>query len=444
MCIDDFAIKKRETYGTIMVDINTHRVIDMINSRDLENVTTWLKTYPNLQIVSRDGSVTYHNAITCAHSNALQISDRFHLFKNLTDYCKDYLKKELKLQVAIPATKSFIESPMEKIESKENKNRKLTLLEKYQKILLLIESGLKKSQICTELNMDIRVYTKLMELTESEATTYFKTIKEERSLSKTLDKAERANEVKTLKSEGHSQHRISKITGLSTQTVAKYLSSDFTPVHGSTGSSKQSILDPYKSYINQRLELGIMSSIIEKDIREMGYDGSSSSVRHYCSNWKKNKNEKICSEISKNFSTVQLEFLERKEIFKLLYYPLDKVKSISQEQYNNLLDTYSKFASIHTVIWNFRELVSKKDESAFYKWIQYARNLSIKEIDSFLNGIERDIDAVKNAIHYDYSNGLAEGSVNKLKVIKRIMYGRCGFETLRIKTLRLEKMRNIN
>lgn len=308
MCIDDFAIKKRETYGTIMVDINTHRVIDMINSRDLENVTTWLKTYPNLQIVSRDGSVTYHNAITCAHSNALQISDRFHLFKNLTDYCKDYLKKELKLQVAIPATKSFIESPMEKIESKENQNRKLTLLEKYQKIPLLIESGLKKSQICTELNMDIRVYTKLMELTESEATTYFKTIKEERSLSKTLD----------------------------------------------------------------------------------------------------------------------------------------KVKSISQEQYNNLLDTYSKFASIHTVIWNFRELVSKKDESAFYKWIQYARNLSIKEIDSFLNGIERDIDAVKNAIHYDYSNGLAEGSVNKLKVIKRIMYGRCGFETLRIKTLRLEKMRNIN
>jgi len=56
--------------------------------------------------------------------------------------------------------------------------------------------------------------------------------------------------------------------------------------------------------------------------------------------------------------------------------------------------------------------------------------------------LERDFDAVKNLIKYDYNNGLAEGSINKLKIIKRIMYGRCSFETLRIKTLRLEKMRN--
>ncbi|WP_407308165.1 transposase [Desulfosporosinus sp. SB140] len=64
--------------------------------------------------------------------------------------------------------------------------------------------------------------------------------------------------------------------------------------------------------------------------------------------------------------------------------------------------------------------------------------------NSFIKGIARDIIAVKNAIKYDYNNGLAEGSVNKLKVVKRIMYGRNSFEMLRKKLLRLEKRRKFN
>ena len=59
VCIDDFAIRKRESYGTIMVDIETHRVIDLIPSREGKNVVEWLKTYPNLNVISRDGSITY-------------------------------------------------------------------------------------------------------------------------------------------------------------------------------------------------------------------------------------------------------------------------------------------------------------------------------------------------------------------------------------------------
>ena len=68
----------------------------------------------------------------------------------------------------------------------------------------------------------------------------------------------------------------------------------------------------------------------------------------------------------------------------------------------------------------------------------------IDELSSFTNGIRRDIAAVKNAISFDYNNGLAEGSVNKLKVVKRIMYGRNSFELLKGKLLRLELRRKIN
>lgn len=79
-------------------------------------------------------------------------------------------------------------------------------------------------------------------------------------------------------------------------------------------------------------------------------------------------------------------------------------------------------------------MFSKKYER-LEKWIQKTKRHKIPEINSFLNGIERDLDAVKNGIKYDYNNGLAEGSVNKIKVIKRIMYGRCSFDLLKQKVL---------
>ena len=86
----------------------------------------------------------------------------------------------------------------------------------------------------------------------------------------------------------------------------------------------------------------------------------------------------------------------------------------------------------------FKTVLKGKHVENLDKWIEEAVGLENREVSSFINGITRDITAVKNAIQYDYNNGLAEGSVNKLKVIKRIMYGRCSFEMLRKKILRRE------
>ena len=68
-----------------MVDIDTHRVIDLLASREVEDVVEWLKGYPNIRIVSRDGSVSYKSAIEQTGMVIQQVSDRFHLLKGLTD-----------------------------------------------------------------------------------------------------------------------------------------------------------------------------------------------------------------------------------------------------------------------------------------------------------------------------------------------------------------------
>ncbi len=65
-------------------------------------------------------------------------------------------------------------------------------------------------------------------------------------------------------------------------------------------------------------------------------------------------------------------------------------------------------------------------------------------MDSFILELECDFEAVKNSVIYDYNNSLAEGSVNKVKVITRIMYGYCHFPTLRNKVLSLENLAHFN
>ena len=92
MCIDDFALCRRMDYGTIMVDSKSHKVIDMIHSRTKDDVAAWLKLYPHLTIVSRDGATLYKSAVIEANPNIQHVSDRFHLLKNLTDYAKIIFK----------------------------------------------------------------------------------------------------------------------------------------------------------------------------------------------------------------------------------------------------------------------------------------------------------------------------------------------------------------
>ena len=80
-------------------------------------------------------------------------------------------------------------------------------------------------------------------------------------------------------------------------------------------------------------------------------------------------------------------------------------------------------------------MLKSKNIEKVEEWIEKANNLKIRKIDKFVNGLKRDMQAVRSTITYEYNNGLAEGSVNKLKVIKRMMYGRNKFEILKQKVL---------
>jgi transposase len=78
-----------------MVDYETSKVVDMIPSRDTGEVTEWLRGYPEIEVVSRDGSIGYAKAVAEALPGALQVSDRFHLVKNLMDGATEYIRRTI-------------------------------------------------------------------------------------------------------------------------------------------------------------------------------------------------------------------------------------------------------------------------------------------------------------------------------------------------------------
>lgn len=163
-------------------------------------------------------------------------------------------------------------------------------------------------------------------------------------------------------------------------------------------------------------------------------------MSHYISNWKSRYKKLYMADKEE----ANIEFVDRKTLLKLLYKPKEKIKDLSDKQLFQVNVEYPVYAKVINIVNQFRKLVSNKKVEELENWIEAAKELGIRGINSFISGIQKDLTAVKNAIVYDYSNGLAEGSVNKLKVIKRIMYGRCDFETLRKKVLRLEFLRNFN
>lgn len=92
-----------------MIDIDTHRILDLLPSREIKDAAEWLSSFPNLEIVSRDGSVSYNSAIKQANEKIVQISDRFHLLKGLTDAAEKVIISLVSANIGIPVSASHYE-----------------------------------------------------------------------------------------------------------------------------------------------------------------------------------------------------------------------------------------------------------------------------------------------------------------------------------------------
>lgn len=387
ICVDDFALRKRMSYGTIIIDSKSHRVIDMIKTRERADVTAKLTEYPNLKVVSRDGSPTYASAITETNPDILQISDRFHLLKGLTEACKTVIQELFSVNIAI--TKSSVtENDISEYNSSywEKKPKK--------------------------------------DAPEKE---HDKKVEKKRKL---------VQQVRELSGKGLHISDIAKETGISYSTVKRYLRENYSPENAGYGRKQPSMIKPYEKDIKKMLMEKRTFKEIGQEIRNKGYTGSASAIRMYATRERRLIKQAAGIDSKKTI-------LERKWLVKLLYKPGEELKGIDNDVIDQLLEEYPVMQDIYDIVGSFRDILFSKKTDDIDKWIEEVNSLGIEEIISYANGLRRDIEAVKNAARHDYNNGLAEGSVNKLKLEKRKMYGRCSFETLRKRILLREQYKII-
>lgn len=265
ICVDDFTIRKRFSYGTVMVDLETHMIIDIIPSRDSSDVKKWLETYPNLKVVSRDGSSTYESAIANSHPNALQISERFHLIKGLTEAITKYIVRKFPARVEIPSV-TLLTPEMQVLYDTSNRAQRIKCAHQKHK------EGLTISEIALLLNSGTTTINKYLSIPETEIPEDRKTSHERQHQLAIEQKQKEVDEVRELYKHEYSVEEIGRIMHHIPNTIKKYLDPVYSVVSVCYDNRIPGKLAPYENQVLELRSQGYAYQRIYDIISNAGYN----------------------------------------------------------------------------------------------------------------------------------------------------------------------------
>ena len=329
-----------------MVDLETNCVIDLLATKNREKVECWLATFPNIKIVSRDGSTSYRAAITSVHPEAIQISDRFHLVKNLTESISEFWKHLIKGRIEIPLTSESAELRYEYLTSFSRRDRILEAKRMHSE-------GLSFKKIAKKLLVSPTTVANYVKLKEGSIPEETKTVREQKHANSISKVQSKYNEVIELKNQGFSKKEISEMTGISTECITKYLKPNFNPANGRYGSSRSGKLSPFRNEIIEMRAKGITYKKITEHIRSKGYTGTVDALRVFVS-----KEKRLTKDIASSKDPTEL--IDKRWIKKLLYKPADEIKEITKAQLDQVYKKYPEIKSSLVLLEDFRTLLCHK------------------------------------------------------------------------------------
>lgn len=161
--IDDWAMKKGKRYGSIVCDLRTRKPIALLASRTVQEVSNWLQSYPSIQVVTRDGSTEYAKGIREGCPHALQITDRWHLFHNLTEKIEQFLKRIFPRDISVCIRKphGYKTSRQKSNDLTPNEKKKWELIRQVQ---IRYQKGQRKADIIREFAIDRKTLNKYLRL----------------------------------------------------------------------------------------------------------------------------------------------------------------------------------------------------------------------------------------------------------------------------------------
>jgi transposase len=396
--VDDFGFKRGNAPGTIMVDLEHHKIVDILEGHSTELIAHWLGQRPNLEVVARDRSNVCREGIDAGAPKARQVADRWHLLHNLTQVLENFLltkRTELKKAATEQTT------PDEPGTSVADK----------------------KAHVQSTEIPDKRPYEHI----EGPARKRHERI------------VEQWKEIRRLHLAGAKVKDISEWTGTSRSTVYRYrelAEPPPRPVHG----RKKSVLDPWKPYLIARWNEGCHNAKrLYHEIREQGYSHSIDIVTKLLSDFRyteeQGKKLRAPKAPKAKKGSIAGATPTARNVAALFMRREEKLNEEQKQYLDRVCTSDGALDDARRLTQEFAKMIREHEGEKLDGWLVEAESAEAEVMNKFAAGLKKDLSAVRAGLTESWSTGPVEGFIHKIKLIKRQGYGRANLDLLRARAL---------
>jgi len=369
--VDDFATKRGQSYSTVITDGETHQVIDVLPGRDAGPLTRWLADHPGIEVICRDRSGAYAEAARAGAPHAQQVADRFHLWQNLgqaVEKCVTAHRDQL----------SAITPPPKR------------------------------------------------ETTAQEADGAPRSAASDTAPTGRLAERARAHHalVHGLLSEGMGLRAITRHLGWGRHTVRRYARAVRWQDAVTGRHARTSRLDVHRADLQRRIDETDGAITVKELCAELAAQGRPvpyTSLR----DWARSRLE---------WPTAPARPPAPPSVRKVTGWLTRRPSSLDEDEHQQLkavLNTCPELARAHQLVRDFGDMLTQQTGVLLPAWIEDATAANLPGLTGFARGLTGDLDAVTAGLTLRWNSGGTEGAVNRIKKIKRQMYGRAEFDLLR-------------
>lgn len=390
--VDDFALRKGRVYAGLIVDHDRHRPLDVLPNCSPATIADWLAAYPSICLVSRDRGTAIVEGVTRGAPQAVQVADRWHLLKNLGEALERLLVRQRAEWHPVLVGETGEEATGEPMPPASPETPTPGPRAPTPRAIQAAQER--------QARRDRRVA--------------------------------RYEEARRLHAQGWSLRAIGRTLHLDHKTVDAYVKSDIAPLLHPR-APKRSKLDPYREYLHRRWEEGCHNvAILLAELYQRGYTGGHSIVRAYVAPWRravpqfsggKRHDPRVRVEARPTWSPRPLVAL-------FLHHP-EELTPKQARTLGALRAASPLLASVHDAVQAFAAMVRERRVDGLTAWVEAMRHSKERELRGFAEGLLEDYAAVRAGLTRPESNGPTEGQINRLKLVKRSMYGRGKVDLLR-------------
>ena len=393
--VDDFAFRKGNTYGTILVDLERRKVVDLLPECSQEGLADWLRRHPGVEVATRDRSRIYREGIAKGAPDAAQVADRWHLLRSLALGLEEFLlRKRSALGKAAAPRKD----------------------EEEGRLPGSIGGGVSTPPVRLG-----RPYGSV-----------------EGPAQKRHDRlVERWREIRRLHLAGALVKDIAEWVGTSQSTVYRHRELAEPPPRPPY-KRRASVLDPYLPYVLGRWNGGCRSAkVLHAEIREMGYRHSVDTVNRLLSSFRHTEGlgEKLPHAPKAKRGSIAGASPTAKNVAALFMRREGMLNEEQKAYLGRLGEADGALADARRLTQDFAKMVRDLEGEKLDGWLEEAEASEASVMKKFATGLKKDLSAVRAGLTEEWSNGPVEGFVNKLKLVKRQGYGRAGLGLLRARML---------